>query len=360
MRSKNSGRTVAGLAIGVVAVGFMVGPVHAQPTPIFIPNAGFEDRETFDPFDEGVDKYNQWGSEAWRHFEVDNNGGPLRIWNPGDPEDPPLEPQGIADVGFEGEAPEGKYVVVVRSRYNDDEFHDPPQVRDFEAAVQILTETFDPTMTYTLSAEVGQLPGSDYYNPLWYGYSLQLAVGGVNVDGARYAGRVDGGTVIAEDYDSQEVPVDDFVTATVTYTPDPEHADLAGLPLQIRLAALEDPDDHSLTTWVAFDDVRLTAEPTEPTEPSFVRGDADADGEINITDGIFILNFLFLGGEDPSCMDAADADDSEDINITDGIYVLNFLFLGGPSPTDPWPDCGPDPDDGGALSCGTEHPGCVQ
>ncbi|NQU25359.1 MAG: hypothetical protein HQ567_29085, partial [Candidatus Nealsonbacteria bacterium] len=32
---------------------------------------------------------------------------------------------------------------------------------------------------------------------------------------------------------------------------------MAGLPLQIRLAALEDPADHSLSGWVAFDDVTL-------------------------------------------------------------------------------------------------------
>ena len=31
-------------------------------------------------------------------------------------------------------------------------------------------------------------------------------------------------------------------------------------------------------------------------QPVFHRGDANGDGQINITDGIFILNFLFLGG----------------------------------------------------------------
>lgn len=67
---------------------------------------------------------------------------------------------------------------------------------------------------------------------------------------------------------------------------------------------------------------------------SFVRGDANADGKINITDAIFVLNFLFLGGATPRCLDAADADDKSEraVNITDAIYLLNFLFLGGPSP----------------------------
>ncbi|MEM7394369.1 MAG: hypothetical protein AAF492_18685 [Verrucomicrobiota bacterium] len=114
--------------------------IPASGTPINVPNAGFEDRQSFDPFSDATDKYNQWGLETWRHFEVDNNGGPLRIWNPADTES---TAQGIADIGFGGFAAEGTYVVVVRSRYNDNEFHNPPQIRDFEAAVQILAEPFD-------------------------------------------------------------------------------------------------------------------------------------------------------------------------------------------------------------------------
>jgi hypothetical protein len=29
--------------------------------------------------------------------------------------------------------------------------------------------------------------------------------------------------------------------------------------------------------------------------------------------------------------------------ITDAIYILNFLFLGGPAPLPPFPECGIDP-----------------
>ena len=93
--------------------------------------------------------------------------------------------------------------------------------------------------------------------------------------------------------------------------------------------------------------------------PIFHRSDANGDGGTNITDGIFVLNYLFLGGPAPPCEDAADANDDEEINITDGIYVLNFLFLGGPAPPSPGPPelpCGPDPD-GTALGCAT-YEGC--
>ena len=37
----------------------------------------------------------------------------------------------------------------------------------------------------------------------------------------------------------------------------------------------------------------------DPAGPRFRRGDPDNNGAIQLTDGIFILNFLFLGGEAP-------------------------------------------------------------
>ena len=84
--------------------------------------------------------------------------------------------------------------------------------------------------------------------------------------------------------------------------------------------------------------------------PAFIRGDPDGNGAVQLTDGIFILNFLFLGGDSPSCFEAADADDNGSIQMTDGIYILNFLFLGGAAMPAPHPDCG--------TSGGDEEPGC--
>ena len=82
----------------------------------------------------------------------------------------------------------------------------------------------------------------------------------------------------------------------------------------------------------------------------FIRGDPDGNGAVQLTDGIFILNFLFLGGDSPSCFEAADADDNGSIQMTDGIYILNFLFLGGAAMPAPHPDCGTSGEDA--------EPGC--
>ena len=85
-------------------------------------------------------------------------------------------------------------------------------------------------------------------------------------------------------------------------------------------------------------------------DPGFTRGDANADGAFNISDPVFVLNFLFAGGEEPTCLDTADVDDDGAVNITDGIGGLNNLFGGGAPPRAPFPDCGvdPTPDD---LAC---------
>lgn len=77
---------------------------------------------------------------------------------------------------------------------------------------------------------------------------------------------------------------------------------------------------------------------------AFLRGDANASGKVDLSDAVFALNWLFLGGPAPVCPDAADADDSGGIDISDPISVLNWLFLGGRAPSAPGPDaCGPDP-----------------
>jgi hypothetical protein len=109
--------------------------------------------------------------------------------------------------------------------------------------------------------------------------------------------------------------------------------------LKVRVQDLGDgsPPENASIKGVAITKV-------EAGGTTFRRGDSNADAQLNITDGIFVLNYLFLGGPTPTCLEAANANDDPSLNITDGIYILNFLFLGGPSPAAPGPDaCGPDP-----------------
>jgi hypothetical protein len=82
----------------------------------------------------------------------------------------------------------------------------------------------------------------------------------------------------------------------------------------------------------------------------FVRGDMNGDGVWDLTDPVFLLLHLFVGGPAPRCLDAADADDNGRLALTDSIRLLGFLFLGGPAPPEPFPVCGADLTED-ALSC---------
>jgi hypothetical protein len=83
----------------------------------------------------------------------------------------------------------------------------------------------------------------------------------------------------------------------------------------------------------------------------FIRGDANADGRVDLSDAVTILGHLFLGTAKPACLDAADTDDTGKVEITDAIHLLGALFLGQGSIPAPYPSCGLDETPGG--------PGCA-
>ena len=98
-------------------------------------------------------------------------------------------------------------------------------------------------------------------------------------------------------------------------------------------------------------DLNANDVPDECETGSFVRGDSNGDGLINISDSIYTLSYLFLGGAAPPCLDAADIDDSGDLDLSDGHGINVFLFLGGSFPSLPGPfHCGTDPTED-ALDC---------
>ena len=55
-------------------------------------------------------------------------------------------------------------------------------------------------------------------------------------------------------------------------------------------------------------------------------------------------------------MKAADVDDSGSVDLTDAVYLLNYLFIGGAAPAEPVA-CGLDPT-GDNLSCETVPEAC--
>ena len=87
--------------------------------------------------------------------------------------------------------------------------------------------------------------------------------------------------------------------------------------------------------------IRAAVRATEA--PTFLRGDANSDGAVDIADAVTLLNYLFVGGTAITCRDAGDADDDGLLNVTDVITILNHLFLGAGSLPSPALEPGVDP-----------------
>jgi len=89
-----------------------------------------------------------------------------------------------------------------------------------------------------------------------------------------------------------------------------------------------------------------------PTITSFIRGDANNDGLVNIADAVMVLNMLFGRPHPPIvCGDAADANNDGAITMRDPLYLLQFLFGNGAPPPYPFPNPGIDPG-WDQLACG--------
>jgi hypothetical protein len=113
--------------------------------------------------------------------------------------------------------------------------------------------------------------------------------------------------------------------------------------------AIDDVQIYSVA--LTADEVRALAD----GQLTFRRGDANADGLVDVSDAVYVFLFLFRGGLTPPCAKGADVNDTGEIELTDGIALLDFLFRSGPRPVRPFGQCGVDPT-ADSLTCATSPP----
>lgn len=70
----------------------------------------------------------------------------------------------------------------------------------------------------------------------------------------------------------------------------------------------------------------------------FMRGDANDDGGVDISDVLGLLDDIFEGNV-LACGDASDANDDNAINIADAVHLLDYLFVGSVGIPAPFPSC---------------------
>ena len=68
------------------------------------------------------------------------------------------------------------------------------------------------------------------------------------------------------------------------------------------------------------------------TGPSYICGDANGSGSVNISDAVSLIAYIFSGGPAPNPLAAGDANCSGSINISDVVYLIAYIFSGGPAP----------------------------
>ncbi len=82
----------------------------------------------------------------------------------------------------------------------------------------------------------------------------------------------------------------------------------------------------------------------------YIRGDANGDGRVNITDMTITLAFLFQSQPAPDCLDQFDSDDDGKVDTADALRIGQALYLHGPPLASPFPSAGTDPTADG-LKC---------
>jgi hypothetical protein len=97
-----------------------------------------------------------------------------------------------------------------------------------------------------------------------------------------------------------------------------------------------------VSMFLGCDDGHSNKKTVPVTSLEFIRGDSTNDGKIDLSDGIYTNNYLFVAGPPPVCEDAADADDNGILDLIDSVFTWNHLFRGGPAIPAPSPNLGLD------------------
>lgn len=229
------------------------------------------------------------------------------------------------------------------------------------------------TAQCTFPAELG-LMASD----VWYSYPVPssgfLSVstcGSVDFDSELviYSGSCGSLTQVACNADYLGCSADPF-TATVLFVPVTAgetifirlggfsftEAGVGTMTVTLDVPAPEDCTngvDDDLDGFVDCADDDCDADPAcVGTGNTFLRSDCNQGSGTDVSDAIYLLGFLFSGGDTPSCLDACDVSDDGTLDIGDAISLLDFLFGTGTVPPAPGPStCGPDPTDTDPLGC---------
>lgn len=83
----------------------------------------------------------------------------------------------------------------------------------------------------------------------------------------------------------------------------------------------------------AFDDFGAVTTSNQVSNfQTWLLGDANGNGKINVGDAIFIVSYIFRGGPAPEPIKVGDVNGDCAINVGDAVYLVSYIFRSGPPP----------------------------
>ena len=309
--------------------------------------------------------------DAIRVLETDMGNWDARSTDAGvDENDVLFHTERVGDLEYEIPAEEGTYIVSLYFA-NTQSATAGTGTRAFQVHVEGLRRgDFEHCEFLADSAEGAAAGGAPTPNP-FFGFGGLLDP----VDQAEYLGAADpcrgapcqpNGVAAEDDPDGDGIPASEECgnAAAVCFRYRVRVRDGA-LTIHLREPDTEAGEPASPGAGPGITGISLQRTEDDPPPALFVRGDSTSSGAINLTSGIAVLNWLFLGGPELDCLDAADWDDDGRILIGDAVSTFSWLSLGGTPPAAPAPtaanylptDCGSDPTED-LLGCETASATC--
>jgi hypothetical protein len=87
-----------------------------------------------------------------------------------------------------------------------------------------------------------------------------------------------------------------------------------------------------MTTKTASQPVYKVSDANCSDQNSYVCGDVDGSGSVNVADVSYLTDYLFRGGPAPPLDCAANVDGNNGVNVADLTYLIQYLWQGGPEP----------------------------